>query len=286
MSDRIKAYAKVNLGLQVIRKRADGYHDLRMVMAPIDLFDSIHIAPYREMIIQSDKWYLPNDDRNTVFKALSLMQEKYQIDQNYAIRMIKNIPTQAGLAGGSTDAAAMINYLNESHNLNLSDQELIDLAVQVGADVPFCLFKKPALVEGIGEKIQFLEGDFNFYLFIIKPKFGVSTSGLFQSLTIQPSSNDKFENLVKGIETNHYDLIQANLMNDLQARAIEMNPDIQKVIDDLLSFGFDNASMTGSGSVVFGITQNEELCNQAVNRFFLKYPFVKKCRIIHKNIQN
>ncbi len=286
MSERIRAYGKINLGLQVVRKRPDGYHDLRMVMVPIDLFDSIHVAPYEKLIIQSDKWYLPNDDRNTVYKAIRLMQENYGITQNYAVRIIKNIPTQAGLAGGSTDAAAMINYLNMKHQLNLSQQELIDIGVQVGADVPFCLFKRPALVEGIGERLTFLKGDFDFYLFIMKPKMGVSTGGLFKSLKVKPQSNDRFENLVQSIETNHYEGIQQNLMNDLLERATEIQPEIQLLIDELLAFGFDNASMTGSGSVVFGITRCEELCNRAVQAFYLKVPFVKKCKVVRDFSQN
>lgn len=280
MSDRIKAYAKLNLGLEVVNKRPDGYHDLKMVMVPIDLFDSIHIASYPDLIIQSDKWYLPNDDRNTVYKAIRLMQQTYGIQQNYAVRIIKNIPTQAGLAGGSTDAAAIINYLNKKHELNLSHNELVDIGVQVGADVPFCLFQKPALVSGIGDQIEFVEGDLDFYLFIMKPKFGVSTGGLFKSLKIQPQSNEKLERLVQGIVENNYELTQKNLTNDLLERAVQMQPEIQKWIDALLAFGFDNASMTGSGSVVFGITQSEVLCDQAIQKFYLRVPFVKKCKVV------
>lgn len=275
-----KAYGKINLGLNVIRKRKDGYHDLRMIMVPVDLFDTVELVESNQLTIQSDKYYLPNDDKNTVYKAVQVMHDMYQTPTNFQIKLVKNIPTQAGMAGGSADAACIINMINDMYSLELTQEQLIQIGLKIGADVPFCLFNKPALVTGIGEKLEFIEIDTNFHLFLVKPKFGVSTKKLFTNLEIKEVSVKEFEDLLDGLQTGNYDKVQKNLINDLQPQAIQEHPKIQKIINDLINFGFDNACMTGSGSVVFGITQDENLTRRAVEKFFLKYPLVKKSRIV------
>ncbi len=275
-----KAYGKLNLGLNVLRKREDGYHDLRMIMVPVDLFDTVEIVESNQLTIQSNKYYLPNDDKNTVYKAVKVMHQRYDTPTNFQIKLVKNIPTQAGMAGGSADAACVINMLNDMYSLNLTQDELIEVGLKIGADVPFCLFNKPALVTGIGEKLEFLNIDTNFHLFLVKPSFGVSTKKLFENLEIKEASVLEFEELLDGLQTGNYDKIQRNIINDLQPQAINEHPEIQKIIDELVQFGFDNACMTGAGSVVFGITQDENLTRKAVEQFYLKYPLVKKSRIV------
>lgn len=275
-----KAYGKLNLGLNVLRKREDGYHDLRMIMVPVDLFDTVEIVKSNQLTIQSNKYYLPNDDKNTVYKAVKVMHQRYDTPTNFQIKLVKNIPTQAGMAGGSADAACVINMLNDMYSLNLTQDELIEVGLKIGADVPFCLFNKPALVTGIGEKLEFLNIDTNFHLFLVKPRFGVSTKKLFENLEIKEASVLEFEELLAGLQTGNYDKIQRNIINDLQPQAINEHPEIQKIIDELVQFGFDNACMTGAGSVVFGITQDENLTRKAVEQFYLKYPLVKKSRIV------
>ena len=275
-----KAYGKLNLGLNVLRKREDGYHDLRMIMVPVDLFDTVEIVESNQLTIQSNKYYLPNDDKNTVYKAVKVMNQRYDTPTNFQIKLVKNIPTQAGMAGGSADAACVINMLNDMYSLNLTQDELIEVGLKIGADVPFCLFNKPALVTGIGEKLEFLNIDTNFHLFLVKPSFGVSTKKLFENLEIKEASVLEFEELLDGLQTGNYDKIQRNIINDLQPQAINEHSEIQKIIDELVQFGFDNACMTGAGSVVFGITQDENLTRKAVEQFYLKYPLVKKSGIV------
>ena len=275
-----KAHAKLNLGLNVIRKREDGYHDLRMIMVPVDLFDTVEILESSQLTIQSDKYYLPNDDKNTVYKAVQVMHEMYQTPTNFQIKLVKNIPTQAGMAGGSADAACVINMINEMYSLDLNQEQLIEVGLRIGADVPFCLFNKPALVTGIGEKLEFIEIDANFHLFLVKPNFGVSTKKLFSNLEIKEASESEFEELLEGLKAGDYEKVQKNLINDLQPQAIKEHPEIQRIIDTLIKFGFDNACMTGAGSVVFGITQDESLSRRAVEKFFLNYPLIKKSRIV------
>ncbi|HHX52803.1 MAG TPA: 4-(cytidine 5'-diphospho)-2-C-methyl-D-erythritol kinase [Erysipelothrix sp.] len=275
-----KAYGKLNLGLNVIRKRSDGYHDLQMVTVPVDLFDTVEIIPNDTLSVVTDKWYLPLDEKNTVYQAIKLMHEEYGTPLNYHVKLVKNIPTQAGMAGGSSDGATAINIINEMNNLNLSQQQLIDIGVKIGADVPYCLFSRPSLVTGIGDQLQFLDIYTDFHLFIAKPKFGISTGSLFSNLTIDKANQDEFNQLVEGLTRGNYSQIEKNLVNDLQAAAIKVRPEVQEIIDDLKAFGFDNACMTGAGSVVFGITQSESLARSAVTEFYLKYPFVKKTKII------
>ena len=275
-----KAYGKLNLGLNVIRKRSDGYHDLQMVTVPVDLFDTVEIIPNDTLSVVTDKWYLPLDEKNTVYQAIKLMHEEYGTPLNYHVKLVKNIPTQAGMAGGSSDGATAIKIINEMNNINISPQQLIDIGVKIGADVPYCLFSRPSLVTGIGDQLQFLDIYTDFHLFIAKPKFGISTGSLFSNLTIDKANQDEFNQLVEGLTRGNYSQIEKNLVNDLQAAAIKVRPEVQEIIDDLKGFGFDNACMTGAGSVVFGITQSESLARSAVTEFYLKYPFVKKTKII------
>lgn len=277
---KIKAYAKINLYLDVVRKRQDGYHDLEMVMIPIDLFDVLEITIAEDTIMECDKAYIPVDERNTVIKAYHLMKETFSIQDHHHIRLVKNIPAQAGLAGGSTDGAAVIRIFNEMYHLNLSDQQMIDLAVQVGADVPFCLFETTAKVEGIGEVVTPVKRTLDFYLFLIKPKFGISTKALFEQFRVNEVKGKSFDSMVSALESDDYAGLCSSIYNRLQQEAIRVNPQIDKIVSELLDFGFDCAAMTGSGSVIYGVTKDESLVNRAVDAFVFKYPFVKKTRII------
>ncbi len=277
---KTKAYAKINLYLDVVRKRPDGYHDLQMVMIPIDLFDVLEINIAEDTVMECDKAYIPVDDRNTVIKAYHLMKKSFAIQDHHHIRLVKNIPAQAGLAGGSTDGAAVIRIFNEMYQLNLTDQQMIDLAVLVGADVPFCLFETTAQVEGIGEIVKPIKRNLDFFLFLIKPKFGISTKALFEQFRISDVKGSSFESMVKALETGDYKKMCESVYNRLQQEAIRVNPQIERIITELENFGFDCAAMTGSGSVLYGITQDEDLVNRAVDEFVFKYPFVKKARII------
>lgn len=277
---KTKAYAKINLYLDVVGKRADGYHDLQMVMIPIDLFDVLEFTIADDTLLTCDKAYIPVDGRNTVVKAYHLMKSTFGIKDHHHIRLVKNIPAQAGLAGGSTDGAAIIRMFNEMYALNLSVKQLTDLAVQVGADVPFCLYEKTAKVEGIGEIVTPIDRKCDFFLFLVKPKFGISTKALFEQFKISPEKGNTFKEMISALEEDDYAGVCKSIYNRLQQEAIRVNPQINKVITELTNFGFDRVAMTGSGSVIYGITKDENLVNRAVDAFVFKYPFVKKTRII------
>ena len=141
-----KSFAKVNLSLDVVRKRDDGYHELDMVMVPIDLFDTISLEVSEKMEMTTNKGYIPIDDKNTIIKAINLMRDKYRFSENFKIKLVKNTPTQGGLGGGSSNAATTISMINEILNLEMTLEEMLEIGEKVGADVPFCVYGKPARV--------------------------------------------------------------------------------------------------------------------------------------------
>lgn len=276
---RIKAHAKVNLFLQVKGKRDNGYHDLEMVNVPIDLFDSIEINESSHNTFTCDKYYIPKNMKNTMFQVQDKLNQIKKLP-NLSIKLTKNIPSLAGLAGGSADAAALLKYLSTQYDYGFTQQELLEIAASIGADVPFCVINQLAKVTGIGETVKPLSRKLDFYLFIMKPTFGISTRELFSQTTLSSDPNVSIEKLIHGLETNDYPLFLANMTNDLEKIAIAKHPVLQELLDELTDFGFDKSMMSGSGSVVYGVTQDEKLVDKAVRAFYKKVPFVKKSRML------
>lgn len=280
---KIRAYAKINLALDVIRKREDGYHELEMIMAPITLHDLIYINVIDSGIeIDSNSKIMPTDNRNIMYKVAALMKERYQIKKGVKIFVYKHIPTQAGLAGGSSDGAAVIKAMNELFHLNLSLEQMASLGKEVGADIPFCIYQKIAFVQGIGERLEFIENPFNCKVLLVKPKRGVSTKKCFNSLDLTKASHQDCRLMIKGIKEDNYQAVIDNLQNTLEAPSIDMVPEIAQIKKELLELGFDGALMSGSGSTVFGLTRNEEILENGYNFFREKYYFVRKTEILNE----
>lgn len=275
-----KSYAKLNLCLDVVARRDDGYHDLEMIMVPIDLFDTLSITKSKKTRMKTNKEYLPLDNRNTVIHALNLMRERFSFEDQFDIKLIKNTPTRGGMGGGSSNGALMLRMLNDYLDLKVSEDELLEMSKVLGSDVPFTLFGRPALAEGIGEKLQEIVVNLDFYIFIAKPKKGVSTPELFKSLKDKTLNRYDVSQVQKALVTGDYDLLVKSIGNSLEDPAIRIVSDIEKVKNDLLNFGFDAAMMSGAGSSVFGITRDEDLVDAAVVKFYKKYDFVKKTKII------
>ena len=277
---KVRAYAKVNLALDVVRKREDGYHDLEMIMAPITLHDLIYINVIDEGIeIESNSKIVPTDQRNIMYKVAQLMQERYGLKKGVKIFVYKHIPTQAGLAGGSADGAAVIKAMNKLFHLNLSYEEMAALGK---ADIPFCIYEKTAFVEGVGEKLQFIDEPFEAYLLLVKPKKGVSTQKAFTSLDLSKVKHQDCRKMKKGIEMNDYQAVIDNLQNTLELPSIKMVPQIKEIKKEMMKLGFDGALMSGSGSCVFGITRNQEIMNKGYEFFRKRYFFVRKSKILNK----
>ena len=280
---KIRAYAKINLALDVIRKREDGYHELEMIMAPITLHDLIYINVIDSGIeIDSNSKIMPTDNRNIMYKVAALMKERYQIKKGVKIFVYKHIPTQAGLAGGSSDGAAVIKAMNELFHLNLSLEQMASLGKEVGADIPFCIYQKIAFVQGIGERLEFIENPFNCKVLLVKPKRGVSTKKCFNSLDLTKASHQDCRLMIKGIKEDNYQAVIDNLQNTLEAPSIDMVPEIAQIKKELLELGFDGALMSGSGSCVFGLTRDDKILEKGFKYFKGKYYFVRKTEILNE----
>ncbi|MBR2768202.1 MAG: 4-(cytidine 5'-diphospho)-2-C-methyl-D-erythritol kinase [Solobacterium sp.] len=275
-----RAYAKINLCLDVIRRREDGYHDLRMVMVPIDFYDVLEMIPSTETTMVLNRSYLPVDDKNTVVKAIHVMQERYGFTQNFACTLQKHIPTQAGLAGGSADAAAAIRMMNRIMRLNLSESELIETARMVGADVPFCTLNKPALVEGIGEIITPFECRCDFGILLVKPRRGVSTKAAFGGLNFDTLVHPDVDGMKTALETGDYDGVVNHLGNSLEEVSLGLVEEIRDVRESLAELGFDGVLMSGSGSTVFGITRSPRLLKDAMGLMRANGYFVRSTKIL------
>ena len=281
---KVRAYAKVNLALDVVRKREDGYHDLEMIMAPITLHDLIYINVIDEGIeIESNSKIVPTDQRNIMYKVAQLMQERYGLKKGVKIFVYKHIPTQAGLAGGSADGAAVIKAMNKLFHLNLSYEEMAALGKEVGADIPFCIYEKTALVKGIGEKLEFISKDFHCYVLLVKPKKGVSTKKSFGMLDLKNAEHPPIMDMKEAIENNDYQGVVKCLGNTLEEPSLKIVPDILKIKEEMKELGFDGALMSGSGSCVFGLTQDQELLEKGYQFFLNRYAFVRKTEILNKD---
>lgn len=280
MKDR--AYAKVNLVLEVVNRLENGYHELNMIMAPLNFYDVVDIEFASVTTIESNAVYLPVDQRNTVIKAIELLRAKYQFQQQFKIKITKHIPTQAGLAGGSSDAASTIRILNKLLRLNMSLQDMLDIGKQVGADVPFCILNQPAVVRGIGEVLQPFELECDFWLVLVKPRKGVSTKLAFEALEGKDMVGGHVDEMKKALQSDNYPSVIANLFNTLEKPSIAMVPEIADIKDKLLAMGFDGALMSGSGSTVFGITRQEALANQASATLKQYDYFTRKVQLLKK----
>lgn len=274
-----RAYAKINLCLDVVGKREDGYHDLKMIMVPINFYDVLEMEFAPETTLELNRDYLPINDKNTIIKAIHIMREKYNITEEFRCRLEKHIPTRAGLAGGSADAAAAIRMINRMCNLHLTKDEMIAVGKEVGADVPFCILNRPAFVEGIGEKITTFSCSPDFYLLLIKPRKGVSTAEAFHIVDEQEGIHPDCKAMQEALEYNDYEGIISSLGNSMENAAMTLVPEIRKAKQDLLDLGFDGVLMSGSGSTVFGITKDVELLDRSIDILKKKRYFVRKTTV-------
>ena len=278
MKDR--AYAKINLCLDVAGVREDGYHDLHMIMVPIDFYDVLEMNIADETTISLNRNFLPVNDKNTVIKAIHVRKETYNLTENFACNLVKHIPTQAGLAGGSADAAAAIRMIVKLCHLDLSREELIEVGKKVGADVPFCIFNEPAYVNGIGEELEPFKINTDFNILLVKPRRGVSTSAAFSRLDLEKAVHPDCLKMRKALETDDYLTVVDNLGNSLEKISCKLVPEIREIKKDLSYFGFDGVLMSGSGSTVFGITRKKDLVSRIGNVMKSKGYFIRAVHIL------
>lgn len=275
---KIRAYSKINLALDVIGKREDGYHELRMIMVPLDFYDDIELFYSEEMEYESNRPYIAFDENNTIVKAFNLMKSEFNIEDNYKVYLNKLIPTQAGLAGGSTDGASIISFFNRKYNLNLSAEKIRELCLKIGADVLFNYYSKPALVEGLGDKLTFIDIKDNYYVLLVKPKRGVSTKECYKRFDINDCEHPDVDLIVKLLKEGGD--IKPYLKNSLEKPAIELCKGIAKAKKDLTLAGADFTMVTGSGSTVYTIDKDYNKIKMLKNKMMNHGYFVRSTQII------
>ena len=260
MKDRIqlKALAKINLGLDVLRRREDGYHEVKMIMQTISLHDDLEIRRIKtpEIQVKTNLYYLPTNENNLVYKAAKLLMDEFGIKEGVAIQLKKRIPVAAGMAGGSTDGAAVLWGMNQMYGLGLSRQELMERGVKLGADVPYCVQRGTALAEGIGERLSVLPSMPKCTILIAKPGISVSTKFVYENLhanDLKPEQHPDVDRMIEAMKEKNLDLLCERMGNVLETVTIPAYPVIQEIKEHLMACGAAGAMMSGSGPTVFGI---------------------------------
>lgn len=262
----VKALAKINLGLDVVRRREDGYHEVRMIMQTIHLFDRVQLKKKKEagITLRTNLSFLPVDEHNLAYRAVAMLREEFDIKEGVEIALEKHIPVAAGMAGGSTDGAAVLYAMNEIFGLGLSRQALMERGVKLGADVPYCIMRGTALAEGIGEKLTQLPPMVKCPVLIAKPQISVSTKYVYEHLKLnEQSEHPDIDKLIDRIKAKKLEQIGAAMGNILESVTIAEYPEIEAIKDCMKENGAVNAMMSGSGPTVFGLFAEKEEARRA-----------------------
>ena len=258
---RLRALAKINLGLDILRKREDGYHEVRMIMQTIRMYDQIELEPTEEpgIRVSTNLNYLPTNEDNLVYKAAKLLMDEFDVKNGLNIGLRKFIPVAAGMAGGSSDAAAVMVGVNRLFHLNLSQKELMERGVKIGADVPYCILRGTALAEGIGEKLTHLPPAPAGYVLIAKPGIHVSTKFVYTNLKANElESHPDIDGQIQAIRSGDLKKVAELCGNVLETVTIPAYPVIEEIKDVMKKGGALNACMIGSGPTVFGLFDDRE----------------------------
>lgn len=256
----LKALAKINLGLDVLGRREDGYHDVRMVMQSVYLYDNVKLE-YKEepgIELSSNLYYLPDDSGNIAYKAAQMLMDEFQLSGGVRITLEKHIPVAAGMAGGSANAAAVLFGMNRLFDLHLSRQELMERGVKLGADVPYCVIRGTVLAEGIGEKLTVLPSIPKCAVLIAKPSISVSTRVIYEALDSKKIANHPdIDGLLQALQEGSLKGVAEHMGNVLEDVTIPRYPVIQEIKQEMMAAGALNAMMSGSGPTVFGLFENK-----------------------------
>lgn len=270
-----KAYGKLNLALDTIGKREDGYHFVRMIMQTVDLYDVLTITKTKEpaILLTTNNGSLPTNENNLIYKAAKLLMDEFQLKEGVTIHLEKNIPVAAGMAGGSTDCAATLTGMNTLFSLGLSDEELMERAVTMGADIPYCIMGGTALSEGIGEILTPLPDVPPCKVLLIKPNIDISTKWVYTTLKWDTlTKHPDIDGMIDALNKSSITGISDTLENVLETVTIPAHPVIQNIKDKMIELGAINAMMSGSGPTVFGLFPDEEKGKQAYSFCKELYP--------------
>lgn len=269
----IKAFAKINLAIDIKKKDENGYHDIDMVTLPITLHDVLEMEQLisrHGIFITSDDPSLICDEGNLAFKALKAMEDNFSFSKGYRIQIYKRIPMNAGLGGGSADAAGIIRAICKLYNMDSHDPKIIKVARSIGSDVPFCLLNKPARVLGTGENIIPLDSKLDYHVIIIKPHKGLSTKDVYEKYDTIPEEEREHPDisaLIEAIKIGDEQKMFENMKNGLYKPASLLCPVISGILNDFKKMGFPLYSMTGSGNACFALSKDLEQIEKAKNYF-------------------
>ncbi|MEC2132735.1 MULTISPECIES: 4-(cytidine 5'-diphospho)-2-C-methyl-D-erythritol kinase [Brevibacillus] len=277
----VKAPAKINLTLDVLAKRPDGYHEVEMVMTTVDLADRVDLTLRGdgEITLDCSASFVPDDIRNHAYKAAVLLKERYQVREGVHLYIDKQIPVAAGLAGGSSDAAATLRGLNQLWNLGLSLDELAAVGAQIGSDVPFCVYGGTALAKGRGEQITHLNTPAPCWVILAKPPIGVSTADVYGNLRVQEIDNHPLTGqMLRAISEQDFPMMCQALGNVLENVTLSLHPQVRQIKELMMASGADGVLMSGSGPTVFALVQKEAKVHRIYNalRGFVKDVFVAR----------
>ena len=266
---QLKALAKSNLGLDVLRRREDGYHEVKMIMQTIGLHDDLEIRKTKTPGIQvkTNLYYLPTNENNLVYKAAKLLMDEFQIQDGVSIQLKKRIPVAAGMAGGSSDGAAVLWGINQMYGLGLSMQALMERGVRLGADVPYCIQRGTALAEGIGEKLSVLPPMPKCTILIAKPGISVSTKFVYENLhanDLKPEQHPDVDSMIEAMRQKDLGLLCSRMGNVLETVTIPAYPVINEIKRTMMDNGAIGSMMSGSGPTVFGIFDSPAAAKQAM----------------------
>ncbi len=270
------AYAKVNLALDVLRRREDGYHDVCMIMQNLSLYDTLTFtmeeADTLAITLSCDKEFVPCDERNLIYKAIVLMGETYHLTGHIHVELVKRIPVEAGMAGGSTDCAAAFHAMRELYGLDVSDQELMKLGVKLGADVPYCIMAKTALSEGIGEVLTEVAPLPDCYVVVSKPTISVSTKMVYENLHANElQHHPDVAGMIEALKQGDLSGVASRMENVLETVTTKLYPQIEEIKQSMKESGAENAIMSGSGPTVFGLYREKAIAEQAAEKIRQQY---------------
>ncbi|MGP7819502.1 4-(cytidine 5'-diphospho)-2-C-methyl-D-erythritol kinase [Niallia sp. 01092] len=263
----VKAPAKINLSLDVLNKRPDGYHEVEMIMTTIDLADRLELTLEEndEIKIISLNRFVPDDQRNLAYQAARLLKDKFDVKKGVTIKIEKNIPVAAGLAGGSSDAAAVLRGLNKLWNLGLSIDTLAEIGAEIGSDVSFCVYGGTALATGRGEIIKELPAPPICWVVLAKPFIGVSTADIYKRLDVSKIKHPDTKKMIQSIYDGSYSYMCQNVGNVLEDVTLNLYSEVAQIKEQMKKFGADAVLMSGSGPTVFGLIHHDSRMNRVYN---------------------
>ena len=270
----IKSFAKINISLNITKKREDGFHEIDSVMLPISLHDSLVISKLKtapDNYVTVDDFSIGSFSYNLATFSIEKLQGIYHFNDKFRVLIHKVIPIQAGLGGGSSNAACTMKAVNSMLKLGATDEELIEISKSLGCDIPFFIKCKPARVQGVGEILNPISVKNNYYVLIVKPEAGCSTREVYALSDSMDLKTCNLDNVVKALEEGDDELLADNIYNALQEPAIKMVPQIQSIIEELKDNGLRIVQVTGSGSAVFALSTDKTLLKQVLKKLENKY---------------